>query len=204
MFRAEAGYQVWLSRNKARLIALCRPYFVLDPDAPQAPETERKGAPGAPSFGSTSSLKALLRKYRDKKLSIADLAYDKDAMRRGGRPMAADMAAFCKASIRSALLVREPMNLTTFRALLGAEMRAVPSMRGRSVPSHAALENMIAGLENAQVVAARFGIRRMKQTTVMRTKGFEYTRPGELLLMDCWKIDQVTLVKEAGGWILVN
>lgn len=194
---------VWLRDNSPRLYVLCRPYFLLDPGAPQALEKPQKGQPGPPSLGSPSSLKLALRKYRRKGFSPVDLCPDRDAMRNGGRRMAPDMAVFCERHLR-ANLNPERMSMTGLRRDLRAALNAVPAMRERMVPSVQALENLIEGFPDAQVIGALFGTEVMDQTSTIRTKGPQYNRVGAMIIMDCWKVDQITLVKDGDGWILVN
>lgn len=195
---------VWLAENSARLYKLCRPYFLLDPDAPQALEKPRRGQPGPPELGSASSLKKTIQKMRRKGFKITDLLRDVEGMRNGGRKMAPDMAAFVRAQIRTFLLRPERPSMAMFRRHLRATLNDMPAMKHRSVPSPGAIENLIEDLPDARVIASLFGIDVMEHQRTIRSKGPEFTRIGERIIMDCWKIDQVSLVKTGDGWMLVN
>lgn len=102
------------------------------------------------------------------------------------------------------MLRPERMTLAQFRRHVGAELKLVSSMCMRTPPSINAIENLIASLENARVVAARFGAKKAIESSTIYTEGPEYSYPGELVLMDCWKIDLVARLDNQGGWIFVS
>lgn len=195
---------VWLKENEAAIQAACYPYYLLDPDAPKPNDRPRVGQLGLPAIGSASKIKKDRAKLSSKNFKITDLSLDIDGMRRGGRRIAPDMASFVKVLIREILLRPERMTLAQFRRHVSAELKAVPSMRKRTPPSIEAIENIIGTLDNAKVVAARFGAKKSTESRTIFTEGPEYSYPGELVLMDCWKIDLVARLDEQGGWIFVS
>lgn len=203
-FSKAVTLDVWLHENEDRIHEACWPYYVLHPGAPKTYQKPRLGQPGPPSLGSAASLKKIMQKMDSPGFRITDLLPDKDGLRRGGRKMAPDMEAFVETEIRSFLLVAERPSVALFRGHLKAQLNSLPELKNRSVPSHGAIENVIRGLKDGLVIAARFGLAYMEQQSIIRTKGPEYTRVGEKIIMDCWKIDQVTLVKNGEGWMLVN
>ncbi len=195
---------VWLKENEAIIQAACYPFYLLDPDAPKPNAKPRVGQQGLPAIGSASKIKKDRAKLATRNFKITDLSPNIDAMRRGGRKIAPDMAAFVKVQIRQVMLRPERMNLSQFRRHVGAELRDIPSMKKRTPPSRGAIENLIENLDSARVIAAWFGIKKATEGSTIVTEGMEYSYPGELVLMDCWKIDLVARLTEQGGWIFVS
>jgi transposase InsO family protein len=195
---------VWLKQNEALIHAACRPFYVLDPGAARGHEKPRLGQFALPSLGSVSTLKKDRQKMRCKGFKITDLTPKTDAMRNGGRKLADDMAAFVKVKLRQVMLRPEQMTMALFRRYLKAELRLTKSMAMRTVPSTGAIERLIETLDNARVVAAWFGEKKAVESRTIFTEGPRYTYPGEMVLMDCWKIDLVARLNEQGGWIFVS
>lgn len=195
---------VWLKENEAELQAACYPYYLLDPSSPKPREKPRVGQFGLPSLGSASKIKQDRAKLARKGFKITDLCPNIEAMRRGGRRMAPDMANLVEGEIREVLLRPERMTIAQFRRHLAAQLKDIRPMANRTVPSVNAIENLIAGLNDAQTVAARFGIKEATESRTIYTEGQEYSYPGELILMDCWKIDLVTRIDNEGGWLFVR
>lgn len=191
---------VWLKENEAAIQAACYPFYLLDPDAPKPNAKPRVGQQGLPALGSASKIKKDRQKLASKKFKITDLSPNIDAMRNGGRKLAPDMAAFVKVQIREVLLRPERMDLAQFRRHIRAELKNIPAMRKRTPPSAGAIENLIETLDNAMVIAARFGIKKATESRTIYTEGMEFSYPGELVLMDCWKIDLVARLNDQGGW----
>ena len=195
---------VWLKENEAAIHAACRPFYVLDPNASAGHEKPRLGQFPPPSLGSVSTLKKDRAKIARKGFRITDLCPKIEDMRRGGRRLADDMASFAIQEIKSVLLRPERMNLSAFRKHLSAQLRSDPKMALRRAPSLAALRGLIGTLQDASVVAARFGEKEAIECRKIYTEGPVYTYPGEMALMDCWKMDVVARLSEQGGWIFVS
>lgn len=195
---------VWFKQNEAAIQAACRPFYVLDPDAPVGHEKPRLGQLPLPSLGSVSTLKKDRAKIARKGFRITDLCPDVEGMTRGGRKLAPDMVAFVLPRIREVMLRPERMTLNLFRRYLGAALKKVPSMALRRAPSCGAIANLIKTLDDARVIMARFGEKEAVESRTIYTEGPEYNYPGELVLMDCWKIDLVARITDQGGWIFVS
>ncbi|QQR34760.1 hypothetical protein JI749_10210 [Devosia oryziradicis] len=195
---------VWLAENAARIHEACRPFYVLDPKTVQGHSKPRLGQFPLRSLGSDATLKKDRQKLARKDFKITDLCPRTDDMRRGGRKMAPDMAAFIDLQIRKLLLRPERPTLALLRRQLRAEMRIIPSLAGRTTPSVDAIERLIGTLHDGQAIAARFGEKVAIESRTIFTEGPQYNYPGELVLMDCWKMDLVAKITDQGGWIFVR
>ena len=195
---------VWLKQNAAVIQAACYPFYLLDPSAPKPNERPRVGQLGLPALGSASKIKKDRAMLAGKDFKITDLCSDREAMRRGGRSLAPDMTAFVLVQLKEVLLRPERMTLAAFRRHVAAELKDTKSMRLRTPPSITSIETLIGTLDDAQVIAARFSPKKAVENRTIYTEGPEYTYPGEMVLMDCWKIDLVARLNEQGGWIFIS
>jgi hypothetical protein len=48
---------------------------------------------------------------------------------------------------------------------------------------------------------ARFGFKKAREVKGNNAQGPRYTRMGEMVMMDCWKVDIVVLLKRCGIWM---
>lgn len=195
---------VWLAENEARVHEACRPFYVLDPKTAQGHSKPRLGQFPLRSLGSVSTLKKDRQKLAQKGFKITDLCPRTDDMRRGGRRLAPDMAAFVETQIREVLLSPERPSLALVRRQINAEKKQFPPLARRSTPSAATIQRLIGTLHDGQAIAARFGEKVALESRTIFTEGPQFNYPGELVLMDCWKMDLVARITEQGGWTFVR
>jgi hypothetical protein len=66
------------------------------------------------------------------------------------------------------------------------------------------LARFLSTLDQGRLMLARFGFKKAREVKGNNAKGPKYTRVGEMVLMDCWKIDIVVLLKRCGVWMSLS
>ncbi|WP_173088693.1 DDE-type integrase/transposase/recombinase [Devosia sp. 1635] len=86
------------------------------------------------------------------------------------------------------------------QAHIAAELtvKAQKTVKG---PCHETIARFLSTLDQGRLMLARFGFKKARETKGSNAKGPKYTRVGEMVLMDCWKIDLVSLLKRTGIWM---
>jgi hypothetical protein len=86
---------------------------------------------------------------------------------------------------------------------IAAEL-TVQARRTVKGPCHETLARFISTLDQGRLMLARFGFKKAREKKGSNAKGPVYTRIGQMVLMDCWKIDLVSLLKRCGIWMIMS
>lgn len=70
-----------------------------------------------------------------------------------------------------------------------------------NAPCHETVARFISRLDQGRLMLAQFGFKRTREMRGSNANGPVYTRVGQMVLMDCWKIDLVNLLKKTGIWM---
>lgn len=172
----------------------------IDPD-----EKLRKGTSlGEISQGpGASDLKRMFQAYRKPGFVFTD--FKKNQAGRGGKRLSEHVRLVAENLIIQFHADERRMKVEPIRQLIRAKLNEGRPKGEWTIkpPSWRALNRLIEQLRRDKVIGAQFGDKAMENETGSWTEGPRYTRPGEMILMDCYKTDLVVYLKRHGIWLKV-
>lgn len=185
---------------KAHLYALIATGKV-DPDTKLRKGTslgEVMASPGA------SDLKRMFRAYREP--GFVFTRFRKAYAGTGGKRLPDDKKLVAENLIVEMYASERRMKIEPLRKLIRAKLNEGRPEGEWTIqpPSYRAIKRLIAELQREKVIGARFGEKAMDDETGSWTEGPRYTRPGEMVLLDCYKTDLVVSLKRLGLWMRIN
>lgn len=197
---------VWIAANTARIREACRPWRFarltgkLDE---RAPKKRRKGQDtGEVDPPSVSQLKSNYHRFRSPGFHIHQFAPKYPNCIKGGKRLKPEIAAISERVIRDHHASNRRMEVSVVRPLIGAELTKFGFPN--TPPCHEALKNIISQMSEGRIIAAQFGFKRAREVKGTNSRGPRPNRMGELVLMDCWMMDIVLILKRTGVWIALT
>lgn len=190
---------VWIPANLAKIRERCRlARQIVDPTLPKKP---RKGAktndvepPGV------TQLKANLRKFRDPSFNVVHLVDRWDNCDQGGKRLSFEVQDAMLEVVNELFARNTRFTPAQVRKHIAAKL-TLDAGKTVAGPCHEALARYLSTLDNGRLMLGQFGFKRAREMTGSNAKGPVYTRVGEMILMDCWKVDMITLLKRSGLWM---
>lgn len=190
---------VWIAANLATIHKRSRLALrIVDPTMPKKPrkggKTNEVHPPGV------TQLKANLRKFRGPAFNVTHLVDRWDNCNQGGKRLAFDVQEAMLEVVNELFARNSRFTPAQVRKHIAAKLTA---SAGKTVkgPCHEAVARYISTLDNGRLMLGRFGFKRAREMRGSNAPGPVYTRVGEMILMDCWKVDMITLLKRAGAWM---
>ena len=192
---------VWIKLRTDEVRDRCRQIMVVR--SPKVAKAERKNIPtndiGRPGV---SSLKRKYAMFCAPGFHVEQFIPRTDRCTEGGKRLDPVVLMTCEEVILELYAKPGRMSVAQLRRSISArltmEAGGTTEVRG---PCPATVARIIAGMDNARMIGARFGFKKMRELGAMRAEGPRYTRPGEMVFMDCWKVDIVVLLKRIGIWM---
>lgn len=192
---------VWIKLRSDEVRELCRQIMVVR--SPKVAKEERKNIPtndlGRPKV---SSLKRKYAMFRAPGFHVEQFVPRTDRCTEGGKRLDPVVLATCEEVILKLYATPGRMSVAQLRRSISAKLTAdAGGTHEVRAPCPATLGRIIAGMDDARMIGARFGLKKMRELKAMRSEGPRYTRVGEMVFMDCWKVDIVVLLQRTGIWM---
>lgn len=172
--------------------------------SPEPPKGKRKNRrvvaidpPGA------SSLKSLLATYKAPGFHIGQFVARWDRCDQGGLRIAREVEELILSTTETLYASEGRMNVSGLVQHIRAKVRTELGPKFRA-PGRSTIERRLKALPHWRLIATRFGFKRMREKSGSTSKGPRFTKIGEMLYMDCHKVDVVVLLRKLGIWGALN
>jgi len=163
----------------------------------------RKGQnTGLPVRPSASDLKRAYRLFRLPGYRIEDHRKHYYRCTQGGKRLEPFVQVVSENVVMEFHAAEQRMNRSAIRRLIGARLNDGKPEGEWTIqpPSDGAIKRIITGLKASKLIGSQRGEGAMEDETGSWTKGPIYTRPGEMVQLDCYKTDLVVFLQRAGIW----
>ena len=160
---------------------------------------QKTGFRGRPS---ASDFKRAYRLFRRPGYRIEDHRKHYYRCTQGGKRLEPFVQVVSENAIMEFHANEQRMNRSAIRRLIGARLNEgkPEGQWTKQPPTDGAIKRIIAGLKESRLIGSQHGVDTMEDKSGSWTKGPIFTRPGEMVQLDCYKTDIVVFLQRAGIW----